>query len=169
MLEPGYLKLLEKMAFTEVEIQHQSIIDLNDGLRLSDSYDPEMIHAANSNSDSSSETQDTAPMTEITREELNAKLEALESRMDSRVVAIGGKIDAFLAAQAERDKAADFRFGRIEADLSGIKDDLKTSNSEIGGIRRWQAAYAAGVTLLAFLIGIGVTVGTRLLTSAPPH
>lgn len=47
---------------------------------------------------------DTDPMTEITREELNAKLETIEVKMDARIESVSTKIDAFLAAQAERDQ-----------------------------------------------------------------
>nr|WP_298168311.1 hypothetical protein [uncultured Pseudomonas sp.] len=44
-------------------------------------------------------------MNDITRPELDAKLEAIEARMDARVASTNTKIDAFLAAQSERDKA----------------------------------------------------------------
>lgn len=96
----------------------------------------------------------TQAMTEITRDELNARLEALESRMDSRVTAIGGKIDAFLAAQAERDKASEYRFGRIESDLSTIKTDLKTTSSDVHDVRRLLARYIGGITVGAAIAGI---------------
>lgn len=43
-------------------------------------------------------------MNDITREELNAKLETIEARMDARVESVSSKIDAFLAVQAERDQ-----------------------------------------------------------------
>ncbi|VVE79354.1 hypothetical protein PSP31120_02191 [Pandoraea sputorum] len=39
-----------------------------------------------------------------TREEFEAKLETIEARMDGRVARIEGKIDAFIAQSAERDK-----------------------------------------------------------------
>lgn len=73
----------------------------------------------------------TETMNDITREEFNAKLETIETKMDARVESVSAKIDAFLAVQAERDKAADFRFSRIENDLSGMSGDLKTMNAEI--------------------------------------
>lgn len=60
----------------------------------------------------------TTPMNEITRDELNAKLEATEARMDARIEAVSSKIDSFLAAQAaiqlERDKAQAERDKRLE-------------------------------------------------------
>lgn len=96
----------------------------------------------------------TKPMTEITRDELSAKLEALESRMDSRVSSIGGKIDAFLAAQLERDKASEYRFGRIESDLSSIKADIKSTSTDVHEVRRTLARYMGGITVAAAIAGI---------------
>ncbi|MCF1487551.1 hypothetical protein LZ838_09270 [Pseudomonas sp. AA27] len=43
-------------------------------------------------------------MSEITREEFNAKLETIETKMDARAEAISSKIDSFLTLQAERDQ-----------------------------------------------------------------
>lgn len=43
-------------------------------------------------------------MNDLTREELNAKLETIETKMDARVESVSAKIDAFLAVQAERDQ-----------------------------------------------------------------
>jgi len=106
--------------------------------------------------DSVPKRKDTDPMNDITREELNARLEALESRMDSRVGAIGGKIDAFLAAQVERDKASEYRFGRIESDLSSIKTDLKTTSTEVGVVHRTLARYMGGIAVAAAIAGIVV-------------
>lgn len=81
--------------------------------------------------DKAEEQGNTVPMTDITREEFNAKLETIEVKMDARVESVSAKIDAFLAVQAERDKAADFRFSRIESDLAGMNGNLKTMNAEI--------------------------------------
>lgn len=67
-------------------------------------------------------------MNDITRHELDAKLEAIEARMDGRVAAIEGKIDAFLAAQAVRDAAQaernqgfDRAIGEIKSGISSMK------------------------------------------------
>lgn len=56
----------------------------------------------------------TSSMNEITRHELDAKLEAIEARMDGRVAVVSEKIDGFLAAQVERDKAQLERDKRYE-------------------------------------------------------
>lgn len=55
-------------------------------------------------SDFADGVSDTASMTDVSREELNAKLETIETKMDARVEAVSSKIDAFLALQAERDQ-----------------------------------------------------------------
>lgn len=61
----------------------------------------------------------TQVMSDISREEFNAKLETIEARMDARVESVSSKIDAFLATQAavqiERDKAQAERDKRFEA------------------------------------------------------
>lgn len=60
----------------------------------------------------------TPPMNDITREEFNARLEAIEARMDARIESVSSKIDSFLATQSavqiERDKAQAERDRRLE-------------------------------------------------------
>lgn len=55
-------------------------------------------------SDLSNKGRNTQAMNAISREEFNARIETIETRMDARVDAVSTKIDAFLSAQAERDK-----------------------------------------------------------------
>ena len=43
-------------------------------------------------------------MSDISRDEFNAKLETIETKMDARAESVSAKLDAFLAVQAERDK-----------------------------------------------------------------
>jgi len=116
--------------------------------------------------DSTSKPTDDRPMNEITREEINAKLEALESRMDSRVSSIGGKIDAFLAAQAERDKAGEYRFGRVESDIASMKSDLKTAASDVHGIRTHIAKYTGGIAVAAAIAGIVIGAVIRFIPAS---
>ncbi|WP_150660506.1 hypothetical protein [Pandoraea sputorum] len=54
--------------------------------------------------DKGREPPDHSDMNAPTREEFEAKLETIEARMDGRVARIEGKIDAFIAQSAERDK-----------------------------------------------------------------
>lgn len=65
------------------------------------------------------------PMSTLTREELDAKLELLETRMDNRVTRIEGKIDTLLVKIDERENAADSRIARIEDDLKGISSETR--------------------------------------------
>lgn len=113
--------------------------------------------------DSPAKPTDDRHMNEITRDELNARLEALESRMDSRVSSIGGKIDAFLAVQAERDKASEYRFGRVESDISSMKADLKTAVSDVHGIRTHIAKYTGGIAVAAAIAGIVIGAALRFI------
>jgi len=68
--------------------------------------------------DDSALLRDARVMNDISREEFNAKLEAIEARMDSRIESVSSKIDGFLATQAavqvERDKAQVERDRRLE-------------------------------------------------------
>jgi hypothetical protein len=115
-------------------------------------------------------------MSQMTREELNAKLEATEARMDGRVASIEGKIDAFLAAQSEQQKFNEYRFSSLEQNVvamrSEIKNDLKSLRSTI--------IVTAVTTVLAIVIGIasfnaaltsnmlGAFQAGKETTSAPP-
>ncbi|WP_246226552.1 hypothetical protein [Pseudomonas atagonensis] len=49
--------------------------------------------------------RNTQDMNAISREEFNARIETIETRMDARVEAVSARIDHFLSVQAERDKA----------------------------------------------------------------
>lgn len=78
-----------------------------------------------STNDTKSKAKHTHPMNDITRHELDAKLEAIEARMDGRVASIEGKIDAFLAAQAVRDQANDRRFDGIEISVQTMRSEIR--------------------------------------------
>ncbi|MNE86629.1 hypothetical protein D3C80_1837480 [compost metagenome] len=91
-------------------------------------------------------------MNDITREELNAKLEAIEVKMDARVQAVSAKIDSFLSAQVERDKAwekiSEARFDRIEKDISSIKADSKKVAEDINGLKVTMAKYLGAAIVI---------------------
>ena len=59
-----------------------------------------------------------------TRDEIDAKLQASEARMDGRVTRIEGKIDAFMATIDGRDLVATQRFEHIESGLHGFKSTV---------------------------------------------
>lgn len=80
-------------------------------------------------------------MSEITREEFNAKLETIEVKMDARVESISSKIEGFLAAQSERDK-------RLDEAISGVRRDI----DKLGSLKLniWGAMLTA--------VGLGVAI-----------
>jgi len=85
-------------------------------------------------------------MSEISREEFNAKLETIEVKMDARVEAVSAKIDAFVAIQAERDKRMETALNQISASHGEIK-------SSIGSMKTTMIVTAIS-TVLAIVIGI---------------
>lgn len=160
---PERLAALNEKEAARGRIIEEHSADLAESVGMGDSYSltidsPELSHDA--------PKKGTSEMSEITREELNARLEALESRMDGRVSAIGGKIDSFLAAQAERDKAGEYRFGRVELDISSMKSDLKTAASDVHGIRTHIAKYTGGIAVAAAIAGIVIGAVIRFIPAS---
>lgn len=80
-----------------------NVHDIAGGARVEVSRFSETIAVVTSN-DNASIQNDTVLMNDITREELNAKLETIETKMDARVESVSSKIEAFLAVQTERDQ-----------------------------------------------------------------
>lgn len=98
--------------------------------------------------DSPSEKIVTATMNDVPRDELNAKLETIEIKMDARVEAIASKIDGFLVAQSERDK-------RLDESIAGVRRDIDRLRSLKLNI--WGAmltAVALGVTVAALSVTV---------------
>ncbi|MEG5263265.1 hypothetical protein TRP66_03050 [Pseudomonas sp. JDS28PS106] len=94
-------------------------------------------------------------MNEITREELNAKLETIETKMDARVESVSSKIDAFINVQAERDK-------RLEATINQISN----SHAEIkAGISSMKSTMIVTVVSAVIAIVIGIAGFNAMLTS----
>lgn len=89
----------------------------------------ESLRLNGNDNDKSERRAHTAQMTDISRSELEARLEAIETRMDSRLALTNAKIDSFLAAQADRDRAAQ--------DLAAERD------------KRMEERIAASITLSA--------------------
>ncbi|MGB8921236.1 MAG: hypothetical protein WCC61_06910 [Pseudomonas sp.] len=55
----------------------------------------------------------------ISREEFNARIETIETRMDARLDAVSMKIDGFLSVQLERDKT------QVERDKTQVERDKR--------------------------------------------
>lgn len=111
----------------------------------------------------------TPAMTDITREEFNAKLETIEVKMDARVEAVSSKIEAFLATQAERDRAfheRDMRLtdiaekaaiaaARAEKISEGLNELSTKSIERIENVRTqlWWNFLAQVLAVVAILVG----------------
>ncbi len=108
--------------------------------------------------DNSGGYRDNHKMNDITREEFNAKLETIEVKMDARVEAVSSKIDSFLSAQAERDKAQLERDKRYEllADrvikaAEGAEDAAKQAATVKSNY--WAAVVVQLLAVVAILVG----------------
>lgn len=107
--------------------------------------------------DSVKKESNTREMTDITREEFNAKLETIEARMDARVESVSSKIDAFLTTQAavqiERDKAQAERDKRLDGILAQIGKDQGDTKSSISSMKTTLIVTAVS-TVLAIVLGV---------------
>jgi hypothetical protein len=91
-------------------------------------------------------TGDTDAMNDITRDELNAKLETIEVKMDARAESVSLKIDGFLTAQSERDK-------RLDAVLAQIGKDHSETKNSIGSMKTTLIVTALS-TVIAIVLGV---------------
>ncbi len=101
----------------------------------------------------------------VTRSELEAKLEAIEARMDSRIAAVSGKIDGFLAAQVERDKAQAERDKRYELLAERVTKAAEGAEDAAKQAATVKSNYwaAVGVQLLAV---VAIIVGAYFANQA---
>ncbi|WP_312964611.1 hypothetical protein [Stutzerimonas kunmingensis] len=122
--------------------------------------------AVGSGSESKSRAEKEAPMSDsVTRSELEAKLEAIEARMDSRIAAVSGKIDGFLAAQVERDKAQAERDKRYELLAERVTKAAEGAEDAAKQAATVKSNYwaAVGVQLLAV---VAIIVGAYFANQA---
>lgn len=121
-------------------------------LSIGDLYEVEISHPVQHKStnarlgDSGIRSEDTPPMTDLTREELSAKLETIETKMDARVESVSAKIDGFLSVQAERDK-------RLDAALAQISKDHGETKAGISSMKTVLIVTAVS-SVLAIVFGI---------------
>ncbi|UIN53587.1 hypothetical protein [Pseudomonas kribbensis] len=113
-------------------------------------------------SDRSSNVGNNEGMTEITREEFNAKLETIEARMDARVESVSSKIDAFLttqsAVQVERDKAQaerDKRFELLAERATKAAEGAEEAAKQAATVKSnyWAAVIVQLLAVVAILVG----------------
>jgi len=101
-----------------------------------------------------------AQMSQLTREELDAKLEAMEARMDGRVASIESSVNVFLARQDERFVRLDEQLGRMAEDVTQTQADVKNLKSTI--------IVTAISVVLAIVLGVAAfnaTVLSNMLAS----
>lgn len=106
-----------------------------------------------------------------TREEMNAKLEAMEARMDGRVATIQASIDGYLGRQEESARRLDDRLTRMESDASRtraeIQDNAERNSADMKSLRSTIIITAVS-TVLAIVLGVAAfnaTVLSNMLAS----
>lgn len=94
----------------------------------------------------------------INREEINARLEAIEARMDARVAGMSAKLDTALAEMRADREANNIRFAAAFKDIGDIKSDLLevkgSFKTVIGNV--WGAALAT-VTVVGATLAIAIS------------
>lgn len=93
-------------------------------------------------------------MTQPSREEIDAKLAAMEARMDGRVASIEATISGFLGRQEERFGRLDDRLLRMEQSVSQTQGDVKSLKSTI--------IVTAVSVVLAIVLGVAAFNATVL-------
>lgn len=104
-------------------------------------------------------------MNAISREEFNARIETIETRMDARVEGVSAKIDAYLLTQSERDKAQMERDKRYDLMWDGVQRIAEESKEAIKHASTVKAHYWA-TTAVHFLGMITVVVGAHFANQA---
>ncbi|MNB59069.1 hypothetical protein D3C87_613460 [compost metagenome] len=97
-------------------------------------------------------------MNAISREEFNARIETIESRMDARVEGVSARIDAYLLTQAERDKRYDLMWDGVQQ----IAEDSKEAIKHVSTVK----AHYWATTAVHFLGMITVVVGAHFANQA---
>ena len=92
------------------------------------------------------------------RDFIDAKLEAVESRMDGRVASIESALAAFTALMDERSRHFDIRLARMEALISEIRSEML---SALTGLRTTIIVTAVSA-VLAIVLGIAAFNATVL-------
>lgn len=99
-------------------------------------------------------------MTDLTRQEVDAKLETIEARMDGRVAAIQASIDGFMGRMEERSLRTDDRFARIE-------ESQRDTQASLGSLKTTIITTAVA-TVIAIVLGVAAfnaTVLSNMLAS----
>lgn len=93
-------------------------------------------------------------MTSPSREEIDAKLEAIEVRMDGRVASIQASIEGFMGRMEERTLRTDERFVRIESASNEMQASIRNLKSTM--------IVTALSTAIAIILGVAAFNATVL-------
>jgi hypothetical protein len=115
--------------------------------------------------DRSNAGRDRQTMSSISREEFDARIETIETRMDGRVAEMRADIRGFLAAQAERDKALQERDKRYDVMWMGVQKIADESREAIRQASTVKANYWAATTV-HFLGVASLLVGAHFANQA---
>ncbi|KDR34743.1 hypothetical protein BG57_04000 [Caballeronia grimmiae] len=104
-----------------------------------------------------------APMSTPTREEIDAKLEAIEARMDGRLASIDGKIDSFLARMEEREKAGEVRAESLKESLQRTNDAVSRVENSSSSLKYWLIGTA--IATVVALASLNATILSNMVAS----
>lgn len=102
-----------------------------------------------------------ASMSTPTREEIDAKLETIEVRMDGRLASIEAKIDAFMARLDERFIRIDERFDRMGDRMTNVETTMKETQASISNLKTTTIVTAISA-VLAIVLGVAAFNATVL-------
>ncbi|MEN5313358.1 hypothetical protein [Pseudomonas koreensis] len=87
----------------------------------------------------------------ISREEFNARIETIETRMDARLDAVSMKIDGFLSVQGERDKRYDLITQEMRRIADGAQDAARQGATVKANV--WAATAVQLLGIVAIVVG----------------
>lgn len=87
----------------------------------------------------------------ISREEFNARIETIETRMDARLDAVSMKIDGYLSVQVERDKRYDLITQEMRRIADGAQDAARQGATVKANV--WAATAVQLLGIVAIVVG----------------
>lgn len=103
-------------------------------------------------------------LSDVTRYELDAKLEAIEARMDSRVASIQSEIRGFLSAQQERDKRIDEQLAASRRESDQRFQAAARDIDRLGNLKA--NIWGAMITTIVILVAVGALALTSFQAGA---
>ena len=97
-------------------------------------------------------------MSTVSREEFNARIETIETRMDARIDGVRAEIREFLAIQSERDKTQverDKRYDLISQDMRKISRGAEEAARQASTVKAnvWAATVVQLLGIVAIVAG----------------